>query len=82
MTIITLPDDIEAWAKDAVLAGHAPSVEAFIETALRQQRDLLDRHKALVEEGYAALDRGEALDEAEMDAELDRWIAEDLAAGR
>jgi hypothetical protein len=39
-------------------------------------------HKALVEQAYRSLERGDVIDEAAMDAELDRWIREDLAADR
>lgn len=82
MISITLPRDIEAWAREQVAAGHADSIERLVAEALETQRALHADHKALVAEGVADIARGDVFDETEIDAELDRWIAEDSARGR
>lgn len=79
---ITLPKDIEGWAREEVAAGRAESVEAFVGGALREFRSMAAGHKTLVEQAYQSLARGEVSEEADVDAELDRWIAEDVATQR
>lgn len=82
MVTITLPDDIEAWAKAEVAAGRAKSIEDFVTSWLRERRALDDAHRTLVLAAYQSAAQGRVHDGADVDAELDRWIAEDLAAAR
>ena len=82
MTTITLPDDIEAWAREEVAAGRAESAADAVAEAVRAQRALFDRHKPLLDAAYADIARGDVIDGDEVEAELKRWIAEDLAASR
>ena len=74
MTTITLPKDLEDWARAEVAAGRAESVETAVEGALREMRDMRDSHRALVAEAYAQVERGEAIDEDEADAFIDALI--------
>jgi predicted nucleotidyltransferase len=80
MTNILLPADIEAWARAEVSAGRAESVEILVAETLRERRTMSAAHADAVAQAYASLARGDVREEAEVDAELDRWIAEDLAA--
>lgn len=82
MVTIALPSDLEDWAKDQVASGRAESIESLVAEALEVQRALSARHKDLVSKGLADIARGDVFDEAEIDAELDRWIAEDAARAR
>jgi len=82
MVTITLPDDIEAWARAEVAAGRARSIEEFVTSWLREVRASDSGHRALVLEAYESIAQGRVHDGADIDAELDRWIAEDLAAAR
>jgi Arc/MetJ-type ribon-helix-helix transcriptional regulator len=82
MTSIVLPADIEAWAREEVAAGRAESISAFIAKALREIRALGEGHRSAVEQAYTSMASGAVVDEVVADAELDRWIAEDGAAGR
>jgi hypothetical protein len=63
MTAITLPADLEAWARAEVAAGRAESVEALVEARLRQSQkcDAFRR----------------SLDEAEAEADRDGWLDAD-----
>jgi len=80
MVKIALPDDIEAWAKAEVAAGRANSIEEFITAWVRERRAVDEAHRALVLKAYDSVAQGRIHDGADVDAELDRWIAEDLAA--
>ncbi len=80
MTAITLPPDLEAWAEAEVAAGRAESVDAAIEQRLRQSITQTEWIRGKLDEARASLARGQGIDGADMVAELDRWIAEDLAA--
>lgn len=82
MVTITLPDDVEAWARAEVAAGRAASIEDFVTSLVRERRAVDDAHRALVLEAYESVAHGRVHDGADVDAELDRWIAEDLAAAR
>jgi hypothetical protein len=82
MVTITLPDDIEAWARAEVAAGRARSIEEFVMSWLRERRASNNEHRALVLEAYESVAQGRVHDGADVDAELDRWIAEDLAAAQ
>ncbi|MGD9814409.1 MAG: hypothetical protein AB7Q23_04820 [Hyphomonadaceae bacterium] len=64
MTVITLPPDLEAWARAEVAAGRAQSVEHAAQKAIagyRAQMDSLSR----------------SLDEAEAEAEREGWLEAD-----
>lgn len=80
MTSISLPKDIETWAREQVSAGKAKSIGSLIEQALRERRELSDAHLELVEQAYASAARGALVEEADADALLDRWIGEDAAS--
>jgi len=82
MTRIDLPKDLETWVREQVDSGRAESAESLVERALREHQLLSDGHRHLVEQAYASVARGELLEEGAVDLELDRWIADDLAAGR
>jgi Arc/MetJ-type ribon-helix-helix transcriptional regulator len=81
MARISIPEDLEAWAKGEVAAGRAESVEALVVSVLEERRDAESFVRARLEEARASLARGEG---APLDAvlgELDAWIAEDEADG-
>ncbi|KAF0175939.1 MAG: hypothetical protein IV086_01495 [Hyphomonadaceae bacterium] len=80
MTTITLPKDLEDWARAEVAAGRAADVSGLIAEIVREHRAVYASHKALVEEAYRSVERGEAISEEDFDAEVDGWIAEDRAA--
>ena len=82
MVTITLPDDLEAWAKAEVAAGRARSIEEFVTSWLRKQLAVDDAHRTLVQAAYDSASQGRVHDGVDIDAELDRWIAEDLAIAR
>lgn len=63
MTAITLPPDLEAWARAEVAAGRAESVEALVEARLRESQR------------WEAFRR--SLDEAEAEADRDGWLEAD-----
>lgn len=76
---VTLPKDLEAWAKAEVSAGRAESVESLVAESLKERRSMSARHKVLIEDAYRAVALGAVIEEGDVDAELDSWIAEDLA---
>lgn len=76
MTAITLPPDLEAWARAEVAAGRAASVEALVAQALQARRAEVDYVRGKLDEARASLARGEGIDGDIFLAELDGWIAE------
>jgi hypothetical protein len=76
MTAITLPADLEAWARAEVAAGRAESVEALVAAALNERRSEIEYVRAKLDEARASLARGEGIDGDVFLAELDGWIAE------
>ena len=76
MTAITLPADLEAWARAEVAAGRAESVEALVAQAVRSRRAEIDYVRAKLDEARASIARGDVLDGDAVMAELDQWIAE------
>jgi hypothetical protein len=64
MTVITLPPDIEAWARAEVAAGRAESVEHAAQKAIASYRSQMDSLRR-------------SLDEAEAEAERDGWLDAD-----
>jgi Arc/MetJ-type ribon-helix-helix transcriptional regulator len=77
MVTIRLPQDIEAWAREQVASGRADTFDDLVAEALRERQRASLGHKGLVAEAYGQLARGEVFSDAALDAELDRWIAED-----
>ena len=76
MTAITLPADLEAWARAEVAAGRADSVEALVADALNERRAEVEYVRAKLDEARASLARGQGIDGDVFLAELDEWIAE------
>ena len=64
MTVITLPPDVEAWARAEVAAGRADSVVHAAQKAIAGYRSQMD-----------SLHR--SLDEAEAEAEREGWLDAD-----
>ena len=61
MTTITLPSDLEAWARAEVAAGRAESVEDLVAAALKEWRDDVEFVRAKLDEARASLARGEGI---------------------
>lgn len=61
MTAITLPADLEAWARAEVAAGRAVSVEALVADALTERRAEIEYVRAKLDEGRASIARGEGV---------------------
>lgn len=80
MVTISLPKDLEAWAREQVARGRAESIESLVAQALHEKR-MFANHAPLIADAYAQAARGELFDESVVNEELDRWIAEDIAAG-
>lgn len=78
MADLKLPKDLEAWVRDEIASGRAESRESLVERALREHRMLTDGHRALVEQAYASAARGAVREGADVDAELNAWIMEDI----
>lgn len=82
MTTITLPADLEAWARAEVAAGRAESVEALVADALKERREDVEFVRAKLDEARASLARGEGVPLEEAFRRIDAWIAEDEAAAK
>lgn len=61
MTAITLPADLEAWARTEVEAGRAESVEALVAEALRERRADLEYVRGKLDEARASVAAGRAI---------------------
>jgi len=61
MIAITLPADLEAWARAEVAAGRADSVEALVADALGERRAEIEYVRAKLDEARASLARGEGI---------------------
>jgi hypothetical protein len=61
MTAITLPADLEAWARAEVAAGRAESVEALVAQALTERRAEIEYVRGKLDEARASLARGEGI---------------------
>ena len=64
MTTITLPKDLEDWARAEVAAGRAASVEHAAQKAIAGYRAQMEAFRA-------------SLDEAEAEADRDGWLDAD-----
>lgn len=82
MTAITLPADLEAWARAEVAAGRAESVEALVADALKERREDIEFIRSKLDEARASLARGEGIPLDEAFRRIDAWIAEDEAAAK
>ncbi len=82
MTSITLPADLEAWARAEVAAGRAESVEALVAQALNGRRAEIEYVRSQLDEGRVSLARGEGIPLEEAFRQIDAWIAEDEAAAK
>ena len=61
MTAITLPADLEAWARAEVAAGRAESVETLVADALSERRAEIEYVRSKLDEARASLARGEGV---------------------
>lgn len=82
MTAITLPPDLEAWARAEVAAGRAESVEALVARAVEERRAEIQFVRGKLDEARASLARGEGIPLQEAFRRIDSWIAEDEAAAK
>lgn len=65
MTTITLPPDLEAWARAEVAAGRGKSVEDVAKNAISRYRTQTEAFRR-------------SLDEAEAEADRDGWLDADV----
>jgi Arc/MetJ-type ribon-helix-helix transcriptional regulator len=79
---ITLPKDLEAWARAEVEAGRAKSVEALVAQAVRERRAEIEFVRGKLDEARETLARGEGISLEDALEEIDSWIAEDEAAAK
>lgn len=61
MTAITLPADLEAWARAEVAAGRAESVEALVADALKERRAELEYVRGKLDEARASVAAGRTI---------------------
>ncbi len=76
MTAITLPADLEAWARAEVAAGRAESVEAAIAKGVRGYRLATDAFRKSLDDAKAEADRDGWIPGDAFLQELDQWIAD------
>lgn len=76
MTTITLPDDLEAWARAEVAAGRGASVEDVATKAIGRYRKQMEAFRQSLDEAEAEADREGALDIDAVFAELKARYAE------
>lgn len=61
MTDVTLPAELEAWARAEVAAGRAESVEALVADALADRRAEIEYVRGKLDEARSGLARGEGV---------------------
>ena len=61
MTAVTLPADLEAWARAEVEAGRAESVEALVAEALRERRAEVEYVRGKLDEARASVAAGRTI---------------------
>lgn len=76
MTAITLPADLEAWARAEVAAGRADSLEAAISKGVRGYRLATDAFRKSLDEAVAEANEKGWIPLEETMRDLDQWIAE------
>jgi hypothetical protein len=76
MTAITLPADLEAWARAEVAAGRAESLEAAIAQGVRGYQMATETFRKSLDEARAEADRDGWIPGEQFLAELDQWIAD------
>jgi hypothetical protein len=82
MTAITLPADVEAWARAEVEAGRDESVEALVAQALRERRAEVEYGRGKLDEARASVAAGRTVPLEEAFREIDAWIEEDETPAR
>lgn len=70
MTTITLPKDLEDWARAEVVAGRAASLDDLVAQALAERRGGAEGVKAMLDAARAQSERGERVDAAVVVTEL------------
>lgn len=76
MTAITLPADLEAWARAEVEAGRAESVEAAIAKGVRGYRLATDAFRQSLDDAVAEANEKGWIPLEDVKRELDQWIAQ------
>jgi Arc/MetJ-type ribon-helix-helix transcriptional regulator len=61
MTTITLPKDLEDWARAEVAAGRATSLDELVARTLEERRAEIDHVRGKLDEARASLVRGEGM---------------------
>ena len=75
MTTITLPKDLEDWARAEVAAGRAASLDDLVVQALEERRGAVEDIKALLDDARAQVARGEAISLEAFRAHVDGRLA-------
>jgi hypothetical protein len=76
MIAITLPPDLEAWARAEVAAGRAESVEAAIARGVRGYKLGTEAFRKSLDDAKAEAERDGWIPGDVFMRELDQWIAE------
>lgn len=76
MTAITLPADLEAWARAEVAAGRAESVETAIAKGVRGYQLATETFRRSLDEARAEADRDGWIPGDQFLSELDQWVAD------
>ncbi|MGD9968584.1 MAG: hypothetical protein AB7T59_18855 [Hyphomonadaceae bacterium] len=76
MTAITLPADLEAWARAEVAAGRAESVETAIFNGVRGYRLATDTFRKSLDDAVIEANEKGWIPLEDVMRELDQWIAD------
>jgi hypothetical protein len=76
MTVITLPADLESWARAEVAAGRAESVEAAVARGVRGYRLAIETFRKSLDDAEAEADRDGWIPGDQFLRELDGWIVD------
>jgi hypothetical protein len=76
MTAITLPADLETWARAEVEAGRAESLEAAIAKGVRGYRLATEAFRKSLDDAEAEANRDGWIPGDQFMRELDHWITE------
>jgi Arc/MetJ-type ribon-helix-helix transcriptional regulator len=79
---VTLPEDLEAWARAEVEAGRAKSVEALVAQAVRERRAEIEFVRSKLDAARESLGRGEGIPLEDALKEIDSWIEKDEEAAK